>query len=391
MDPVRNPYTPGAGTKPAALTGRNAELDQFRLILDRLSAGKPERSMLISGLRGVGKTVLLNTFEEIAEGRRWHAPLYEVRHDTDLRVLMTRLVRKVLQRMRRRERAKEQVLRALRVLKAFSLRTPEGLEIAIDVDAALGSADTGDTEEDLGELLVELGEAARAADTGVVFLLDEIQFLARSDLEALISALHRVTQRMLPITLAGGGLPSIPRLAGEAKTYAERLFTFPGIGRLEDAAAHDALVLPARQEGVEYEPGAAEDILALTEGYPYFIQEYGRHAWRLADESPIPRSIVRDAHDGAQADLDGGFFTVRFERATDAERRYLAAMAILGDGAQQSGEVTKQLGFQDTAQTSVTRSNLIDKGLIYSPDYGHVDFTVPHFADFMRRNYRLAD
>ena len=269
------------------------------------------------------------------------------------------------------------------------MRTPEGFELSIDVDALTGTADSGDLEEDLSDLLVELGQAARDAGSGVIFLLDEIQFLDQPSLEALISALHRVAQRELPLALVGGGLPSIPRLAGEAKSYAERLFTFPRIGSLSEAAATDALILPAREEGVEYEGKAVERILELSEAYPYFLQEYGRHVWQVATESPIGADDVERAHPNVQADLDEGFFTVRFERATAAERRYMAAMAALGDGPQESGQVARRLGFADTAKTSVIRSNLIDKGLIFSPEYGLVDFTVPHFAEFMRRSFPL--
>lgn len=389
MDALSNPYTPGAGTKPPALTGRDEQLRQFELLLGRLERGRPERSMLITGLRGVGKTVLLTTFEDVALGRGWFPALSEIRHDTELRVLMARMSRRVLLTMSRAERVKDRARRALGVLKAFTLKTPEGFELSIDVDALTGTADSGDLEEDLSELLVELGQAAKEAGSGVIFLLDEIQFLDQRSLESLISALHRVAQRELPLALVGGGLPSIPRLAGEAKSYAERLFTFPRIGSLTEAAASDALVLPAREEGVEYERAAVDRIVELSEAYPYFLQEYGRHVWQLAAESPISTGDVERAHPNVQADLDEGFFTVRFERATAAERRYMAAIAALGDGPQESGQVARRLGFADTAKTSVIRSNLIDKGLIFSPEYGLVDFTVPHFAEFMRRNFPL--
>jgi AAA ATPase domain len=389
MDALSNPYTPGAGTKPPALTGRDAQLEHFELLLGRLEIGRAERSMLITGLRGVGKTVLLTTFEAMSEERGWFPAFREIRHDTELRSLMARMARRVLRAMSRSERASERARRVLGVLKAFTVKTPEGIELSIDVEALVGLADSGDLEEDLTDLLVELGQAARAANSGVVFLLDEIQFLDQRSLEALISALHRVAQRELPLTLVGGGLPSIPRLAGEAKSYAERLFRFPRIGRLDREAATDALILPARAEGIEYEPTAVARILELSEGYPYFLQEYGRHVWQVARQSPISATDVERARTLVQAGLDEGFFTVRFERATDAERRYIAAMAELGDGPQQSGQVASSLGYAGAGQTSVTRSSLIDKGLVYSPEYGLLDFTVPHFADFMRRNFPL--
>lgn len=369
------------------MTGRDEQLDHFDLLLGRLQRGRPERSMLITGLRGVGKTVLLTTFEAKSEDHGWYPALSEIRHDTQLRPLIGRMARRVLFAMSRTERLKDRTRRALRVLKAFTVKTPEGLEFSIDVDALTGVADTGDLEEDLTDLLVELGQAARDSVTGVVFLLDEIHFLDQRSLEALISALHRVAQRELPLALVGGGLPSIPRLAGEAKSYAERLFRFPRIGPLPEQAAREALILPAREQSVEYEDAAVAGILALTEGYPYFLQEYGRHVWQAAADTPIRAADVDRAHALVQADLEEGFFTVRFERATDAERRFMSAMAALGDGPQQSGQIATQLGYTDTGKTSVTRSNLIDKGLIYSPEYGQVDFTVPHFADFMRRNF----
>jgi hypothetical protein len=315
MDALSNPYTPGAGTKPPALTGRDEQLGHFELLLGRLERGRPERSMLITGLRGVGKTVLLTTFEDMALGRGWFPALSEIRHDTELRPLIARMSRRVLLAMSRAERAKDRARRALGVLKAFSVRTPEGFELSIDVDALTGTADSGDLEEDLSELLVELGQAAKDAGSGVIFLLDEIQFLDQRSLEALISALHRIAQRELPLALVGGGLPSIPRLAGEAKSYAERLFTFPRIGSLSEAAATDALILPAREEGVEYEGAAVERILELSEAYPYFLQEYGRHVWQVATQSPIGAEDVERAHPTVQSDLDEGFFTVRFERA----------------------------------------------------------------------------
>ena len=389
MDALNNPYTPGAGTKPPALTGRGEQLQHFKLLLGRLQRGRPERSMLITGLRGVGKTVLLTTFEDMALSYGWFPAFSEVRHDTELRLLMARMSRRVLLAMSRTERVKDRARRTLGVLKAFSVSVPGGFELSIDVDALTGTADSGDLDDDLSDLLVALGQVAADAGSGVVFLLDEIQFLDRRSLEALISALHRVAQRELPLALVGGGLPSVPRLAGEAKSYAERLFTFPRIGRLSEDAATEALILPAREESVEYGGEALARILELSEAYPYFLQEYGRHVWQVAAGSPIEAGDVEHAHPNVQADLDEGFFAVRFERATAGERRYMAAMAALGDGPRESGEVARRLGFADTAKTSVVRGNLIDKGLIFSPEYGLVDFTVPRFAEFMRRNVPL--
>ena len=277
IDPIRNPYTPGAGSRPPALTGRDEEIEAFRILLARLKLGRPEKSMLITGLRGVGKTVLLNTFEAIAEEQGFRTAKSEITHETDFRPLIARLARRALLAVSPAKRMKERARRAAAVFKAFTLRTPEGLEIGVDVEAMLGRADSGDLGDDLSDLLLALGEAAKEHETGVVFLLDEIQFLDRTELEALIAALHQVSQHELPLTLAGAGLPQLPALTGAAKSYAERLFRFPTIDRLGEQAARDALELPARAEGVEFERAATDRIVALTEGYPYFLQEYGKH------------------------------------------------------------------------------------------------------------------
>ena len=295
--------------------------------------------MLITGLRGVGKTVLLNTFEAIAEEAGFRTAKSEITHETEFRPLIARLARRALLAISPAKRMKERTRRAAAVFKAFTLRTPEGLEIGVDVDALLGRADSGDLGDDLSDLFVALGEAAAEHETGIVFLLDEVQFLDRAELEALIAALHQVSQRELPLTLAGAGLPQLPALTGAAKSYAERLFRFPTIDRLPDQAARDALELPAQAEGVDYERAATSRILELTEGYPYFLQEYGRHVWNVAAGPTIRAEDVERAHDLVQLDLDESFFRVRIGRATKAELAYLAAMAHLGSGPYRSGEI----------------------------------------------------
>jgi len=287
--------------------------------------------------------------------------------------------------MHRTERLKDRATRALRVLKAFSLKTPEGFEIGIDIDALAGTADTGDLEIDLGELLAELGRTAQANGTGVIFLIDEIQFLNRTELEALIAALHHVTQDELPVAVVGGGLPTLPRLAGEAKSYSERLFMFPRLGSLTHEAASQALTIPAERLNVVFEPDAVKLALELSDGYPYFLQEYGKHSWTVGHDSRISRKDVEDAHPRVQSDLDEGFFDVRLQRVTPRERGYISAMASLGDGPQGTSSINELLERTTPGSTSPIRSELIDKGLIYSPARGTVDFTVPHFADFMRR------
>lgn len=386
MDPVRNPYTPGAGSRPPALAGRDTELAAFRVLLERLRHGRPEKSMIITGLRGVGKTVLLNTFGSIAEDARFATAFTEITHETEFRPLMARLVRRALLSLSPVDRMKERARRAAAVFKAFTLKLPDGPEISIDVEAALGRADSGDLGEDLADLFVALGSAAAEHDSGVVFLFDEIQFLDRAELEALIAALHRTAQQALPITLVGAGLPQIPELTGAAKSYSERLFDFPRIGSLPQEAARQALVIPAREEGVEYEEAAVEEIVRFTEGYPYFLQEFGKHVWNLAEGPTITREDALNARQAVQLQLDDNFFRVRVARCTNAELEYVHAMAALGDGPYRSGDIATKLGRPGPQNVAPTRSRLIEKGLIFSPSHGLSEFTVPQFADFLRRN-----
>ena len=388
MDARLNPYTPGAGTRPPALTGRDRQIDQFALLLERLQVGQSERSLLIDGLRGVGKTVLLNTFKEMGQERGWYAAKLEIRHDTELRVTIAKVAHRLLLEMSVTERIKERATKALGVLKSFSLRTPEGFELSLGVEPS-GTAGSGDLEYDLAELLVELGRTAQEDGSGVVLLIDEIQFLDQWELEALIHALHEVAQENLPVAMAGCGLPSIPRLAGEAKSYAERLFIFQSLDSLTVEAAADALTIPAAPKDVTFEPDAIARILELSDRYPYFLQEYGKHAWLVATDSVITAGDVERAHPRVLSDLDDGFFSVRYQRATTSERNYITAIASLGDGPQETSAVTAALGFSKPAQTSKVRAELIDKGLVYAPDRGLIEFTVPHFADYVRRTAPL--
>ncbi|MGA8354729.1 MAG: ATP-binding protein [Solirubrobacteraceae bacterium] len=391
IDPIRNPYTPGAGSRPPALTGRNEQIEDFRVLLARLRIGRPEKSMLITGLRGVGKTVLLNTFEAIAEEAGFRTAKSEITHETELRPLVARLARRALLSISPASRMRERARRAAAIFKAFTLRLPEGIEIGVDVDALLGRGDSGDLGEDLSDLFVALGEAAAEHETGVVFLLDEVQFLARPELEALIAALHQVSQRELPLTLAGAGLPQLPALTGAAKSYSERLFHFPTIDRLPDRAARDAIELPAKAEGVSYQRRATDRILQLTDGYPYFLQEYGKHIWNIAAGPIVKLADVERSHDLVQLDLDESFFQVRIGRATKAELGYLSAMAHLGTGPHRSGEIASTLGRSGPESIAPTRARLIEKGLIYSPAYGLTEFTVPHFDTFIRRRFPLRE
>ncbi len=390
MRPHDNPYTPNAGARPPALVGRGDLLESFEILLERLRRGHSEQSMLITGLRGVGKTVLLTSFEERARERGWTTVEAEITKSTDFGVRMAQLVRRALFQLAPRARWKERARRSAAVLKSFQITvaTSGTLSAGLDVDAAEGLADSGQLDEDLTDLLLALGEAAGEQDSGVAFLIDEVQFLSTHELEALIAALHKTVQRQLPITLVGAGLPQLPRLAGEAKSYAERLFKFPQIGRLSPAEAMQALVDPVERLDVSYEPPAVKAIVDYTEGYPYFLQEYGNVLWDLAEASPITAADVADARDAVEAKLDGSFFRVRAERTTEVELRYMRAMADLGPEPQQAKDVAALLE-RTSEQLGPTRSRLIDKGLLYTPGHGLAAFTVPQFDRFMRRTYRL--
>ncbi|MDA8071658.1 MAG: ATP-binding protein [Actinomycetota bacterium] len=387
VDAVRNPYTPGAGSRPPVLSGRDAQLDAFRILLERLRLGRPEKSLLMTGLRGVGKTVLLGTLDGIAEEAGFRTASAEITHETDFSTLMARLTRRALLSLSPAGRLQARARRAAAVLKAFTLRLPDGVEIGIDVEAAVGRGDSGNLADDLADVLVELGNAAADHHSGVVFLFDEIQFLGRREFEALISSLHQCTQRNLPVTLVGAGLPQLPALAGAAKSYAERMFDFPVIDRLDETAASGALELPAAAEGAGFEPEATRRVIEFTDGYPYFLQEYGKHVWNIAAGPVIAVADVAQAEPIVRLQLDDNFFRVRVARTTAAELAYLSAMADLGDGPYRSGDIAVRLGRSGPEGVAPTRSRLIDKGLIFSPSYGLNEFTVPAFADFLRRNY----
>jgi hypothetical protein len=390
MRPHDNPYTPNAGARPPALVGRDEELEAFEVLLDRLRRGHTEQSMLITGLRGVGKTVLLTSFEERAREHDWTTVEAEITKGTEFGTRMGQLVRRALLQLAPRARWEDRARRAAAVLKSFQLTvTPEGaLTAGLDVEAAAGFADSGQLDEDLTDLLIALGEAAQEYDSGVVFLVDEVHFLTTPELEALIAALHKTVQRQLPITLVGAGLPQLPRLAGEAKSYAERLFKFPSIGRLSAEEAERALVEPAERLGVGFEREAVSAVIDYTEGYPYFLQEYGNVLWNLVEASPITAADVADAQEAVEAKLDGGFFRVRAERTTELELRYMRAMAELGPNPQPAKDVAAKLG-RTSEQMGPTRSRLIEKGLLFTPGHGLAAFTVPQFDRFMRRAYPL--
>ena len=381
MDPIRNPYTPGAGTRPSELAGRDEEIENFRVLLARLRAGRSEQSQIITGLRGVGKTVLLNTFENQAEEAGYHTAFRELTQESNLPELLAIDVQRLLRELKLSAKAANVVRAGLSALSAFTLKDPNGFELSIDPRKVSEQRLT----DDFVELLFQLGSAAKAKDVGIVFFMDEIQFVKEEEFRALITALHRASQKQLPLTLAAAGLPQVPRLAGEARSYAERLFRFPRIGALEGSAARAALVIPAQREGVEYEEQAVSRALELTQGYPFYLQEFGKHIWNLAPGSPVTIQNVDDALPRAEESLDRGIYEVRIQRATAKERRYLRAMAELGAGPYKAGSVASAMGSTTTALSTV-RQKLLDRGLIYATeDYGYVDFTVPRFDEFMRR------
>jgi AAA ATPase domain len=385
VDPVRNPYNPGAGTRPPALVGREGAIRDMDVTLLRLLRGTNSQSQLLTGLRGVGKTVLLNEFEELADGRGYFHEYIEVSEDGNLAPAIASALRRVLLSMDAKRRIGEAVRRALGVLKAFTLRIPDGPELSIDVDAVLGPADSGELGADLAGLFVELGGVARDHGTGILLAIDELHYVDRPTFTALIVGLHRASQERLPITIAGAGLPTLAALTGEAKTYAERMFVFPRVDSLTVEQAVEALQQPALDEGVRWSQGALEAAVAVTRCFPYFLQEFGRHAWDVADgPGEITDEEFRRSVPLSIATLDDGFFRVRAGASTPVERSYLRAMAELGPGPVGTGEVAALLGRPATTVSSV-RDGLIKRALCYAPERGRIDFTVPLFGEYMKR------
>jgi hypothetical protein len=387
MDPVTNPYAPGAGTPPPELAGRDDLRETIRIALERVRLGRPTKSMLIVGLRGVGKTVLLDRMRLDAEAAGIQTVQLEAPEGRSLPAMLAPQLRQALLRLSRHEKAKALAQRGLRALAGFakSLKVKYAdIEVGLDLDPEVGLADNGDLEHDLPVLLEAVGSAAREAGTAVAMFIDELQYVSEDELAILISALHRCAQRQLPITLVGAGLPQLRGLTGKAKSYAERLFDFPGIDALPESAAKLALTKPAQDQGVAFEPEAVALILKETRGYPFFLQEWGKHVWDTAKATPITADVVRVASTSAIAALDESFFRVRFERLTPTERRYLRAMAELGPGPHRSGDIADRLRKTVTSLGPI-RSQLILKGMIWSPAHGDTAFTVPLFDEFMRR------
>lgn len=388
MDAYRNPYTPGAGSRPAALTGRDAEIERFRVVLGRLSHGSPEQGLVLHGLRGVGKTVLLNKLEEVALAASWATSFAEVRRGDDFRAVIARALFNAIRQLDARGIGKRAIDRLKAAFASFSATvTSDGaIRFGFEVAPAPGTADSGDLETDLVEMLLELGRTAAEGGSGAAILLDELQLAGRDDLEALVAAVHRANQKALPVTVVAAGLPTLPGALAEAKTYAERLFSFPSLGALAENDARDALALPARAEGVAYAEDALGMVLERAEGYPYFLQEWGRGVWDVAVTNPISAEDVEAAVPEVERKLAQDFFSVRLARTTPAERRYCAAMAALGDGAQESAAISEALGYSSVQAASTLRASLIEKGVVYSTGRGKLDFTVPRFAAFLRES-----
>ena len=387
-----NPYTPGAGRKPPTLAGRDRELENFQSLIERLAAGSYERSLIYSGLRGVGKTVLLMELDVLATEAGWATTdVQEVGSQPDFRVTFARMAARVLREMSRRHRIKDRVERALGVVKAFSVAGPGGVvSLKLEVEAASGVADSGDPEQDLTDLVREIGEVAQTTGSGALFLIDEMHNLDSDSLAAICIAFQAVSRAGLPVAMAAAGLPDLQVRLMSAKPYADRLFQYHELGRLAEPAARTALIAPAGTRGIDYEEDAARQVVRESAGYPYFLQEYGLELWNYAEQSPITAGDVDAVREIVTDSLARNFFGTRFQMATDAEQRYLAAMASLGDPPYRTSDVARAYGARDQRGVSVHRESLIAKGLIWSPRRGQLDFTVPLFAEYLRDNHPIA-
>jgi len=391
MDPIHNPFVPGAGTQPPELTGRAELLDRARVTLARVRLGKASKSFVAVGLRGVGKTVLLSRVRQIADAAGYRVCAIEAHEHKRLPELLVPSLRRVLLELDRLGALSVQVKRGLRVLKSFMSAVKikyADAELVLDIDGEHGTADSGDLEADLPELFAAVAQAALARGTAVAITIDELQYLSEQDMSALIMALHRTSQDGLPLVLMAAGLPQVVGLSGRSKSYAERLFDFPQLDSLLPEDAKRALADPAREEGVAFTPEALDRIFDVTKGYPYFLQEWGYHTWNTAARSPITAQDVAAATPLALKAMDESFFRVRLDRLTPREKDYLRAMAELGPGAHRSGDVADKAGISVTTAGPL-RGGLIAKGMIYSPAHGDTAFTVPLFDEFMRRTMPL--
>ena len=392
VDPIENPFSPGAGSPPPELVGRAPLIRQARILLGRVRERRSEKSLLLTGLRGVGKTVLLNEIERMARSEGYRTFSFEAQEDKPLGQLIAPHLRTLLFDLDRIAGVGDRAKRGLRVLRSFvsSIKiTVNDFSLGLDIEPEQGAADSGDIGVDLPNVLVAVGEAAADRQAAVAIFIDEFQYFDKKELGALIMSMHRIQQLQLPIVLVGAGLPILPRLAGESKSYAERLFSFPQIGALSETDSAKALQDPAHAAGVEFESAALAEVFRLTKGYPYFVQEWGYQAWNLAESSPITVQTIHEATARVIERLDENFFRVRYDRLTQSERRFLRAMAELGESAR-TGDVAEALG-ATVASLSPVRARLISKGMIYSPDYGDLAFTVPLFGEFLVRTIAKLD
>jgi hypothetical protein len=392
VDPVRNPFAPGAGQRPPELAGRDRELDAFDVVLERVARGRPERSLVLTGLRGVGKTVMLGELRSMALRAGWGAGKVEARPDATLRRPLSAALHRAVRDLAVRHRAPDRVEHVLGVLKAFALRAaPADAKLrdrwqpGIDAPLVSGRADSGDMEIDLVELFAEVAELAGDVGAGVAVLIDEMQDLGPDDVSALCAACHELSQSRAPLVVVGAGLPHLPSVLSASKSYSERLFRYLRIDRLEREDADRALSLPASWEDAKFEPDALDALFVASGGYPYFIQAYGKAAWDAAPTSPITSADVQVAAPEAEAELAVGFFGSRYERATPGEREYLLAMAELADGKDEpvgTATVAEHLARKPTS-LSPARDSLLKKGLVFSAQRGHIAFTVPHFGRYL--------
>jgi hypothetical protein len=392
VDPVRNPFAPGAGQRPPELAGRGKELDAFDVVLERVARGRPERSLVLTGLRGVGKTVLLGELRSMAVRRGWGAGKIEARPDADLRRPLSAALHRAIRDLAVQHRDPERVDDVLAILKAFALRaTPPGAKLrerwqpGIDVPPAQGRADSGDIEIDLVELLTDVATLAQDIGTGVAVLIDEMQDVMPDDISALCAACHELSQSGAPLVVVGAGLPHLPAVLSASKSYSERLFRYVRIDRLDRADADQAVLAPISREQAGITPEALDALFDASSGYPYFIQAYGKAAWDSAPADPITKEDVAVAAPEAEAELAVGFFGSRYERATPSEREYLRAMAEMTEGKDESAgtsDIAVYLG-RKPSSLSPARDSLIKKGLIFSAERGRIAFTVPHFGRYL--------
>ena len=387
MDPIKNPFSPGAGTRPPELVGRDALIYQARVLLGRIKAGRTDQSILMTGLRGVGKTVLLNEIKRQAQSDGYHVAYAEAAENKSLGELLVPPLRTLLYELDSTAAVGNKIKRAMSALRGFvgTLKVAgAGITLSLDAAPQKGLADSGDLENDLPDLFITIAEAAVERQTAVALFIDELQYFNGKEFDALIMTMHRMQQSQLPVALISAGLPILPALAGESKSYAERLFSYPKVGALSRTDADKALQDPARAEGGEFTEDALQEIFKQTQGYPYFVQEWGYQSWNTALHAPITREDVVKATTIAVSRLDDSFFRVRFDRMTPSEKKMLRAMAGLGTGPYRTSDVAKALKV-GVNSLGPRRDTLIKKGMIYSPTYGDIAFTVPLFDEFMRR------